>query len=169
MPRSKPSKTEVVRFELGSWERQRLDGLSTALTFRSILAPFTSLSGLLVLITVTISLMYAFIPAIRDFIDEEIIEEFIKNNDKKGLSDYLDAQNIAATAVGLLIPGGVLVKIGRVLLGNLGIEALEEGYEFIEDQIVEPGIGQKLFVELVQLKIRLQNLEKGDFRIGSFL
>ncbi len=109
--------------------------------------------------------MYAFIPAIRDFIDEQVIEDFIKNDDKKGLRDYLDAQNIAATAIGLLIPGGALVKIGRVLLGNLGIEAAEEAYEFIEDQVVEPGIGQKLFVELIQLKLKLQNLEKGDFRV----
>lgn len=107
--------------------------------------------------------MYAFIPAIRDFIDEEIVEDFIKNNDKKGLRDYLDAQNLAATALGLVIPGGVLVKIGRVILGNLGVEAAEDVVDFakdtLEDQIVQPGIGQRLFVELIQLKYNLKNLE----------
>ena len=113
--------------------------------------------------------MYAFIPAIRDFIDEEIIEEFIKNNDKKGLSDYLEAQNLAATALGLVIPGGVLVKVGRVILGNLGVEGAEDVIDFasdtLEDQIVQPGIGQKLFVELVSLKLKLQNLDAKDFRV----
>tara|TARA_Y100000004_G_scaffold92375_1_gene103551 strand:+ start:1122 stop:1481 length:360 start_codon:yes stop_codon:yes gene_type:complete len=102
--------------------------------------------------------MYAFIPAIRDFIDQQIIEDFIKANDEKGLRDYLEAQNLAATALGLLIPGGVLVKIGRVILANLGIELAEDVGGFIEDQVVQPGIGQKIFVELLQLKNKLENL-----------
>lgn len=102
--------------------------------------------------------MYAFIPAIRDFIDQQIIEDFIKAGDEKGLRDYLEAQNLAATALGLLIPGGVLVKIGRVILGNLGIEVVEDGLDFLEGQVVQPGIGQKVFVELLQLKNKLENL-----------
>ena len=133
--------------------------MATATAFKSFITPFTSPTGLLVLITLATSLMYAFIPSIRDFLDEKIINDFLDSGDEKGLLDYLEAQNLAATALGLLIPGGVFVKIGRVLLGNLGVEFLEEGWDAIEDTVVQPGIGQKLFVELLTIKKRLENLE----------
>lgn len=162
--------------ELGNFERQRLDSFVDGLTFRSILGGISNPTSLLTIITVLTTGLYLLVPSIRDFINEQVVDDFIENDDIKGLRDYLDAANLAATAVGLVIPGGILLKAGWVILGNLGVEVGEEVYDYtkdaLEDQIVQPGIMQRFFVDLLFLKNRLRkdtainpNFNLRDFRV----
>jgi len=150
--------------------------LIEGMTFRSIVSSLGNPTSILTIITVLSTTLYLLIPSIRDFINEQIVDEFLDAGDEKGLRDYLDAQNLAATALGLVVPGGVFLKLGRVILGNLGVEAGEEIVDFatdaLENQVVQPGIMQKFFVDLLILKRGLKkevlfkpNFDLRDLRI----
>ena len=128
MPRAKPDSVEVQRIELGSFERKALENAGLSRQFATIYqALFGSFPQLIATTTIVTGAVYAMFPKLRQYIDLSIIDDFISAGDEGGLSDYLEAQNLAAGAIGFAlggIPGFILsqigIEVGEEVVGGVG-------------------------------------------------
>lgn len=128
MPRAKPDSVEVQRIELGSFERRALENAGLSRQFSTIYtALFGSIPQLIATSTIVTAAIYGMFPSLRKYIDLGIVNDFISAGDEGGLSDYLEAQNLAAGAIGFVtggIPGLILsqlgVELGEEVVGGIG-------------------------------------------------
>lgn len=130
MPRSKPDKTETVRFELGGWEREHLDPLVTSLQIKNISEPIVGLMKDVTGMATLYLILNALFPEWLRGLDLPTLDE----KGPQGWADWFELQNIAAAAGAGFVGGfaggfwgGPLTGLGLGVVGAIGgILAVEE-------------------------------------------
>ena len=130
MPRSKPSKTELLRFELGGWERERLEPLVTSLQIKNIAEPIVNLMKDVTGMATLYLILNALFPEWLKGLDLVTLDE----QGPQGWADWFEIQNVAAAAAGGFaggfvggVWGGPLAGLGLGIVGAVtSILAVEE-------------------------------------------
>jgi hypothetical protein len=141
MPRSKPNKTELLRIELGGWEREHLDPLVTSMQIKNVAEPIVNLMKDVTGMATLYLILNALFPEWLKGLDLQTLDE----TGPQGWADWFEMQNLAAAAGSGFVAGfaggfwgGPWTGLGLGLAGALtGILAVEE----IEDIASGEGSG----------------------------
>lgn len=132
MPRSRPDSVSTQRLELGSFEREYLKDTGLARGFSTFYdALFGSPTKLLATTTIGVAAVYAAFPKLREYLDENVIDDFLAADDVKGLNswvkDITQTQNIIGGVIGFglggpigLILSQLVVEKGEDVVGGIG-------------------------------------------------
>lgn len=143
MPREKSDKFVTHRFELGVWERERLDPVLSAgwimLVIRPILDMTKSLTGLAALYVI----LNTIFPNWNLGVPADLLGQKNAEGGATGIYDYLETQNLVGALVGGAggAVGGGLVGgpwgalfgfIGGAISGTVAVEGAEEVVEDLQ-------------------------------------
>jgi len=133
MPRRAPDETVVHRVELGSWERNHLEGLLTSRAWANAVGPIVDiLTSKVAMGAILLGLVTGLIPGLpSDWMEQT---EGMSVNQVK---DWLEPQNLLALGGGILAGGilglGSLPALVIGLLAFAGVEASEDVIEWATD------------------------------------
>ena len=133
MPRSKPNETVVHRVELGTWERNHLEGLLASRAWANAVGPIVDLlTSKVAMGAILVGLVTGLIPGLPGDWMEQTEGMSIAQ-----VKDWLEPQNLLALGGGILAGGilglGSLPALVIGLLAFAGVEASEDVIEWATD------------------------------------
>ncbi len=138
MPRSKPTRTDLLRIELGGWEREHLDPLVTSLQIKNIAGPIVELMKDVTGMATLYLILNALFPEWLKGLDLTTLDE----QGPQGWADWFELQNVAAAAGAGFAGGfaggfwgGPWVGVGAGIVGAIGgILAVEEAEDILSGE-----------------------------------